>query len=307
MSRYTMGNTIERIRRQLNSTVRLELNVLGATLNDTATTLTTEYDHANSLRAGAVLSLGQELMKVISNNVTSKEVVVIRGWLDTRAHAHDLGAEILINPRFTRADIIEGIIQEVETWSPDIFKVADEVVSLAVASEGYEVSSTYANALGVIEVRRNYTEAESVVWPQIDYRLHRGRSATLTPTENSGLFIRLLPPGGAGYLPAASQILARYAVPYNAQDIESEQTDLVLDVGLDPSLLELIELGVKYRLMMDDEIPRSGRGMQDEPRRAEETPVGSTANVAQFMLQRYENRRNQEVMRLRTKYPFRSW
>lgn len=305
MSRYTMGNTIERIRRQLNSVVRLELNVLGASLNDTATTLTTEYDHANSLRPGAVLSMGQELMRVISNNPLSKEVVVLRGWMDTRAHTHDLGAEILINPRFTRADIIEAIIQEVESWNPDIFKVADEAYTIEVETRGVEVGAAYANAIGVVEVRRNFTEDDNNVWPEFPYTLHRGRSASLTPTEGSGMFIRFT--STTGYATQAGTVIARFAVPYDAQDIESEQTDLVLDVGMDPSLLELIELGVKSRLLMDEEIPRSGRGVQDEPRRAEEVPVGATMTTTQFLLQRYERRRNQEVFRLRTKYPFRAW
>ena len=64
MARTTVSETVERIRRQLNSTVRLEINVLGGSINTTDTTLSFSYDIANSLRNGAVLAIGNELMRV---------------------------------------------------------------------------------------------------------------------------------------------------------------------------------------------------------------------------------------------------
>lgn len=307
MSRSTVENTIERIRRQLASTVRMEINTLGSNVNTSAVTFPLTYDLANSVRSGGVLSIGTELMRVVSVNRVSKEVTVLRGWLDTNAEEHLSGDEVLINPRFTRSDIYDGIIQEIDSWAPDIFTTEDQLVTLAVDDQGFEVDSAHSNALGVIEVRRNYTEQESVVWPSIDFRLHRGASASITPNEGTGLFVRLLPANGGGRIRLSGSALARYAIPYDSAAITGEGTDLVTDVGIDAPLLELIEMGVKARLVMDDETPRGGRGIQDEPRRAEEVPPGSTAQLAQTMLQRYERRRSQEVIRLRTKYPFKAW
>ena len=305
MARTTVENTIERIRRQLNSTVRLEINTLGATLTTSTNPVTLNYDLSNSVRSGSVLSVGRELMRVISVNTSSKECTVIRGWQDSDAEAHDSGDEVLINPRFTRTDIYDAIIQEIDSWEPDLFKVVDDPETVAVEAQGFEIASAYSNALGVIEVRRNWTEENSVVWPTMPFTLHRGRSASLTPTEGSGLFIRFT--GNIGYTPAAGTVIARLAVPYDSSDITSEASDLVADVGMDAPLLELVEMGVKARLISDDETGRSARNAQDEPRRNEEVPVGAAMNAAQMALQRYERRRNQEVIRLRTRYPFRTW
>ena len=83
-------------------------------------------------------------------------------------------------------------------------------------------------------------------------------------------------------------------------------TDLA-DINISRPMLELIELGVKARLMMDDEIGHSARNAQDEPRRNQDVQPGEALNVAQMMLQRYERRRNIEVRRLRTSYPFQAW
>jgi len=305
MARTTVENTIERIRRQLNSTVRLEINTLGSTLTTTTNPVTLTYDLVNSLRPGAVLSVGRELMRVISINVNSKEVTVIRGWQDTDAQAHDLGDEVLINPRFTRADIYDAIIQEIDTWEPDIFKVTDELFTIAIEAEGVEISNANADAIGVIEVRRNFTEDDSTVWPQFPFMLHRGRSASLTPTSGSGLFVRFT--SNTGYAKAAGSVIVRLAVPYDSTLITDESIDLVSVLGMDLSLLELIELGVKARLINDDETGRSARNAQDEPRRNQDVPAGAALQLGQATLQRYERRRNQEVFRLRSKYQFKAW
>jgi hypothetical protein len=305
MARTTVENTIERIRRQLASTVRLEINTLGSTLTDSTTTFPLTYDVANSIRSGAVLSVGRELMRVITVNVSSKEVTVIRGWQDTNAAAHDTGAEVLINPRFTRFDIFDAIVQEIDSWSPDIFRVEDDTDDFPVEATGFEVPTAYVNALGVVSLRRNYTEDASAVWPDMPFKLYRGRSGSLTPTEGTGMYVRFTK--GLGYTTQAGAYAIRYALPYDTALIVDEDTDLVGDVGIDSPLLELVELGVKYRLLMDDENPRSGRGVQDEPRRTEEVPPGASMNQTQAVLQRYERRRNSEVLRLRTMHPFRSW
>jgi len=305
MARTTVENTIERIRRQLASTVRLEINTLGSSLTTSTLTFPLTYDLANSVRSGAVLSIGRELMRVVTVNVTSKEVTVIRGWQDTDAEAHASGDEVLINPRFTRFDIYDAIIQEIDSWNPDIFKVADAGGTFLTEATGFEVPAAYSAALGVIHVRRNFTEDSSLVWPETPFALHRGFSTNLTPTEGTGMYVRFTK--GIGYMPQAGSYAIRYAIPFDTSDITAESSDLVADVGLDSPLLELVELGVKYRLLMDDENPRSARSVQDEPRRNEEVPVGQSINQTQSVLQRYERRRNSEVLRLRTLYPFRSW
>lgn len=305
MARTDVENTIERIRRQLDSNLRLEVNTVAATMTTTTDPITFTYDLANSVRPGAVLSVGRELMRVVSINAAAKTANVIRGWQDSDAEAHAIGDEILINPRFTRLDIYDGIIQEIDSWQPDIFTHTDIGVTFASDAQGFEIPSANSNALGVIELRRNYTEEESLAWPEMPYTLQRGLTSSLTPTEGTGLYVRFTT--GIGRAPAAGSLAVRLAVPYDSSLITSEASDLVSDVGLDAPLLELVELGVKARLMMNAEYGRSGRGQQDEPRRAEETPPNTALTMAQATLQSYERRRHQEVDRMRRIYPYRAW
>ena len=303
MSRTDVSQTIERIRRQLNSTVRLEVNVLGGSLTTSETQLSFTYDLPNSLRSGAVLSLGTELMRVVNTNVSAKTADVIRGWQDSDPEAHALGDEVLINPRFNRFDIFDAIQQEIDSWEPDLFYIVDATWETTDATQGVEVPTANANALGVAYVRRNWdNDNDSPVWPEYRYDLHRGRPGSVTPGQASGLFIRFTE--GIGYA-STGDVIAGLAMPYTSDGI-TEATDLV-DLEITRSMIELIELGVKARLMGDDEIGHSARNAQDEPRRNQDVQPGEALSVAQSMLQRYERRRNMEIRRLRTRYPFRAW
>lgn len=302
MARTDVSQTIERIRRQLNSTVRLEVNVLGGSLTTGDTQLSFTYDLPNSLRAGAVVSVGTELMRVVSTSAAAKTADVIRGWQDSEPETHALGDEVLINPRFTRFDIFDAIVQEIDSWEPDLFYVDDVTWETTDDTQGVEIPTAYADALGVIYVRRNWDFDDSSVWPEYRYDVHRGRSASVTPTEASGLFIRFTESVGYAY---AGDVIAGLAMPFSTETI-TEDTDLV-DLNISRSMIELIELGVKGRLMADDEIGHSARNAQDEPRRNQDVQPGEAMSVAQSMLQRYERRKNMEVRRLRTRYPFRAW
>lgn len=303
MARTEVSQTIDRIRRQLNSTVRLEVNTLGGSITAGNTTLSFTYDLSNSLRAGAVLSIGTELLRVISVSTTAKTAVVLRGWQDTDPAIHAIGAEVMINPRFNRFDIYDSIIQEIDSWEPDLFTVTDVTWETTDSTQGVEVPLAQADAIGVTYVRRNWDDDDnSPVWPEYSYDLHRGRPTSLTPTGGSGLFIRFTDQLGYAY---NGDVIAGLCIPYDTTTI-TEATDLV-DIGVTSGQLELIELGVKARLMADDEIGRSARNAQDEPRRNQEVPPNAALSVAQQMLQRYERRRSTEVRRLRTKYPFKGW
>ena len=303
MARTDVTQVIERIRRQLESTVRLEITTLGSSLTTSTNPITLTYDLPNSLRAGAVLAVGTELMRVISTDPGAKEATVLRGYMDTDPEAHDSGDEVQINPRFTRFDIFDAIISEIDSWSPDIFTTQDWTTTVTDETQGVEVPAAYSEALGVISVNRNYTEDASTVWPHMGFTLYRGRSASLTPTEGTGMFIRFT--DNLGYAKRAGSIAVRMALPIDASTV-TEATDLA-SLFVTPGLLEVIELGVKYRLIADDETGRSARGPQDEPRRAEEVQGGQALSLAQTFLQRYEKRRAQEVRRLRTIYPFQQW
>lgn len=310
MARSTVSTIIERMRRQLASSIRMEINTFGALLpaDEVETTVTLSYDLANSLRSGAVLSAGRELMRVISVNVNAKEAYVIRAWQDSVLEVHAIGDEILINPRFTRFDIFDALIEEINSWSPDIFYASDHQFTIADDTQTVELPATFLPAIGVIRVRGQNASAasSSTTWPQMEFRLQRGAVGIWDQAVESGMQVRLLTGGTSQGRVAAGKVLVTLAMPFPTAGI-AETTDLVTDLGMADSMLDVLQLGIKYRLMGDDEFGATGRTTQDEPRRAEEVPPGAALQVSGSMLQRYERRKSLEVGRLRALYPMEQW
>jgi len=79
MARSTVGSVIDRTVRQLNSSIRNELNTLAVAVNTSATQLTLTFELTPAVRLGSVISVGLELMRVTHVDAATKTVNVIRG------------------------------------------------------------------------------------------------------------------------------------------------------------------------------------------------------------------------------------
>ncbi len=300
MPRDSVSSTIERVRRQLSSSIRMEINALAASVT-TGDTVTMKYDLQVSLRSGSVLSIGTELMRVISVNVASKEVVVLRGWQDTNTETHAADAEVLINPRFTRFDIFDAMTQEIASWTPDIFRVEYFAYASESNDEVIQIPTDQADAIGVISVRSNWTDGISQSWPERTFVLQRGQ-ANWPNVTNTGLQIRVTDNMGRLH---AGNVNIEVGVPFDYE--LDDEAELLSDRGITGGLLELLELGVKYRLMQDAEVARSQRNAQDEPRRAEEVPPNVAVSLASQYYEMYQRKRGIERRRILASYPLRQW
>jgi len=302
MARDTVSTIVDKIRRQLNSTVRLEITTLGVTCNATELVLTLGYDLADSIREGAVLSIESETVRVMSVDVAAKTVTVVRGFQDSEGAAHASGTEVQVNPRFTRFDIFDGVYDEMAGWEPDLWTTDLYETTVVDDQEVIELPAAHEDCIGVIEVRRNWTNTDSTSWPQAKYVLQRGTTAWTAATA-SGLLVRFTE--GNGYMQAGS-VMMTIARPYDLSTLAMD-TDIYTDLGVPYSYIELIALGVKMRLMGDDEHGRTARNAQDEPRRNEDVPAQASLTVAGQLAQRYERKRRNLVMTLRGRYPLRTW
>jgi hypothetical protein len=301
MSRSNVTTIIERIRRQLESSIRMETNALAVSLTVGAESITLKYPIEPSLRVGSIISLGTELVRVMAVNVASKEVTVLRGWQDTEPEAHLLNAEVLINPRFTRFDIFDAIIMEIESWSPDLFWIEFLLLETFDETGVIKLPVTSTQSIGVSRVRTDYSSNHQGSWPEVSFVLQRGPADWPEPGD-SGLVVRITDFGGYTRAGNAQVEVARV---FDTSSIVEDSDLATFEVT--SGLLELIELGVKMRLMADAETGRSQREAQDEPRRAEETPPGAVLTASDMTARRYMKRRNQEIHRLRARYPMRHW
>ena len=311
MARTTISQVIEDIRRELNSKHRYEVSVLGASLTavSTDTTVTLSYDLPPALIAGANLVVGQETMRVLSIDSAAKECVVIRGFDGSTIAAHALGVEVQINPRFTATDVWEALQDEVAGLPESLYRVDQYQATVTLGQDTIELPADWTNLYGLIDAREYITDPitttgiDRTSWPRIEGRVVRGVAATWTQGPTNGIYFRPKKrvSNYAGTA-IAGYVYFTAALPFDLSTFTTAQ-DIVTDFGMQASMLDVVKLGVKLRLMPDDEIGRSDRRGQDENRRASEVPVGASMSAWRIMNAQYMKRRQEEANRLRALYP----
>lgn len=299
MARSTVATFIERTRRQLDSGHRLEYNALNGDLDAVQTTITLLVEPATEIRFGDILAVELELMRVLTYNASSKQCTVRRGYLDTDGAAHDTGTEVVINPRFSTWDIYEALVDEVNSWGPQLFRVVAEELAVDAGSETIELPATFADMYHLLSVRRQwdgpYRDIQN--WPEVPVRVLRSTTSWSDATA-SGVRIRLLEGTAAGTL------VLNVAMPFTMSGVGLTD-DLVDDAGIPESYFDFLSMGVKLRLVQDGEWARHARDQQDDARRSAETPVGSAVQPLNFGYLTYTRRKQEEINKLRAAWPMR--
>lgn len=293
----TVADIVERVRWQLASSQRWEVNTLAEFMTDSQTTLTLNYDATPGLEVGSELSIDDETMRVMAV-ATDGELTVLRGWGGTTAGNHDEDAVVWINPRFTTAQIMDELESEIRGLPSSLFRVVGHQFTIAAGDGVYELPATFTGMYGVLDVRRNWTDDDTSAWPRLVCRVQRGDPTAWTDVNTSGVLLRYIDVtyAGSGYI--------EVAMPFALTTFLLE-TDLVSDCGLPASLLDVVELGVRIRLLFSQEAGRSQRMGQGEARNAEEVPAMAAAQGANALRVLYNKRKEEEVARLRALYPMR--
>lgn len=288
----------KRIRRQASKGYRYEQVQLLATINDSVATLATATALPKGLIAGSVLSADLELMLVTSVDRATNVVSVIRGYQDSIAATHSAPMLIDVSPRFTMLDVVDAMQNEMASWSPQLFYPASDTLTVATTAVTYELPAAWSDMVGVLEVLQSDVAGDITTWPRIPCKLIRGTATSFDGAPTSGMLLRFTEPIRSG------SMFITVARPYTPGTLTAT-TDLETDLFLTPGLRDLLAMGTKRRLMLDEVAGRVARQAQDESRRAEETPIGSLVPLSQMNTQLYNLRLTQEIHRLARKYPLR--
>jgi hypothetical protein len=301
MARSTVSVTIDRIRRQLSSGYRNEINTLASAVLSTDTSITLSYALTPNVAVGAMLSVGIELMRVVAVDEAAKTVTVIRAFHDSTAAAHNAGTEVWINSRFTGLDIYDAMLEEIGSYGPQLYQVVTEELTVADSQETVELPVSMAGCYGIIDAHRQWTDVgsttQSTAWPRANVRLVRYDPSAWSAFSTSGLALRFIDPVAAG------KVIVKAAIPYHTTFGVGQ--DLITHGGLQESMLDVLSMGIRLRLLQANEAGMSARTTQDEPRRAQEVPPGSLVQQGQVSQALYRNRKMEEINKLRSLYPVR--
>ena len=145
----TIGNLVDRVFREyLEPADSVEsYSYLTGGISDSDTTLAYSNDmfsveEEDSLDAGAIIEVGQELMFSTALNTVSNEITVTRGARGTTAAAHSAGDLIKIAPAFPRKSVYDAVSDQIKNLYPTLYAVETQALT---SGTGYRVLGNYGS------------------------------------------------------------------------------------------------------------------------------------------------------------------
>jgi hypothetical protein len=287
-----VSQLIEETKRHLYGSHRMSINRLAAGIVAGDTTITLEFDIVDAVR-GALLTIDDEILYIISSNAASKQATVIRGFMGTTAATHALAALVEVNPRFPRIYIKRALQQEIDSWGTRLFKVSASNISFSSTTRTYDLGVT--NFIDVLSI--DFTPYTGRTTRSNPYRwtISRDLDATLYASGSAVEFLGDYPTSGT----ARVRVSQKFDVSSwtDATDVES--------LGLSTSMLDIPPIGAAWRLMSTKEVGRTNMQAQPEPRRSEEVPAGHMASVAAQLKKLRDDRIEEERWTLLSRYPLK--
>ena len=297
----TLNDLVQVTKRRVLSDLREETDTLGANVSSGATTLSLGANQTlGSIRAATILEVDYELFLVTSQPSSPASIPVSPGFLGTTTAAHTAGALVTVNPRFPNADIVKAINEDLDDLSSPtngLFQMLEVTVTYNPVKVGYDLTGVNpANVIEIHEIRvQDYGPAAA--WPLLkprSYKVQRNADPSVFPSK---IALEMYDTGFPG-----RPMRIQYKAPYTTPLVNP--TDDVLNVtGLHTQAHDIPELGAALRLMEYRELKRSFSESQGEPRRAQETPVGSSLTADKGIMLRRTARIEAERSRLNQMWP----
>jgi len=320
----TIGDLVDRIYREyLEPVDSVETySYLTSGISDTETEISYDgnlfsVEEEDSLDAGAIIEVDQEIMYTTAlNNVTNK-ITVRRGQRGTTATVHAENAIIKIQPTFPRKNVYEAVVDQIKNLYPTLF--ATETIELT-ASTGYKLlgthgtdGDTYNYLVTPLKAISQYTDWQSgsdqtglkyngVAIEMIDLpnpftytddtQTERTKTYTTGPdVVHAVQFVDI----SAGHT---------VFVTFKKKFVEptSELTTLAT-VGLEIEYEPIIMTGAAAQLVVGKDISRLNTSYITEQLEAATSPVGSSNSISQSLLRYQQLLITQARSNLRSKYP----
>lgn len=293
----TVGSAITSARIRLRSTYKEKLNVLNGALADDAETVTFS-DDMGGLTPGSYFGVDEELFFIRTK--TGQQATVLRAQLGTTAAEHADGSVVEVRPKHAaRGLLLNHLYEEIRSWGSNLFRIDQTTVVGAQDVRGYDTGLVdQTECLRVLQVTVAPLSGDtSAEWEPIPWDLMRRPPTTLAVAGNVAITI-------GSVMSEARDLNVEYAAPFDLSTFVAS-TDLVDDVGLVASMIDVAWLGACHRAL--SEVPRTEISGGAEGRSAEDVPAGQITAVRQDIFRDYTRRRAEESERLKLLYPPRGF
>lgn len=290
---------IEGTRFRLMSGHQEQLNRLDAGYVAGSGSMSFEFDIAG-IRQGAVISVGTSTFYVWEASTTLKTAVIQAGWDGTADQDWPAGTIVRVAPRFTDAQILRAINEEINDLSSPsngLFQIGTTELTYDSALVGYDLSLA-PNMISPIELRVE-NPGSFKEWTRIPS--HKFRIVKGAPTGEEGfesgmaLFLYDMWAGATG-----DRLHLTYRKGFNNL---SNSFSTKIATGLPASAWDIPPIGAAISLMAGREIKRSFVESQGDSRRATEVGAGASAQSVNALRLLRQQRITAEKQRLDGFYP----
>ena len=296
----TFSDLIEKTSRRLLSGVMEQTVQLVADYTAGESTITVSGGFSGAIQAGARLSIDLEVFYVTSTTTSGGSIGVIGGYEGSTQANHASGAQVHINPRFSKFDIgvaINDDLLDLSSPMNGLGQIGGVDVTYIPAYAGYDLGSGFDGLSSkVLEVSWK-TVPPTRTFPLMrrgQWRVIRNQSDTSAfPSGNGIIVYDSAQPG----FPIRVQYLSPFAPLVNLTD------DVTAVAGLSNTAVDIPPLGAAIQLMQPREIKRNFFESQPDPRKAPEIPPNSVANSFAKLEQQRQKRIDAECDRIMRAYP----
>lgn len=253
------------------------------------TSFTAAADTIDSISRG-LIEIDDELLLVKSFEASSRVVQVMagvngRGVEGTTAASHAAGSLITADPKYPRMRIKEAVNDVLQSLYPQLCVFATtEITNISVV---YEYGMP-ADALDVWAVSDSLVGPTQVWMQGLNYRFNPTADTTAFPTGKS---VQLFDPVTPG-----QTMLIKYTKAPSA--LSANTDDFTATTGLPDRCVDMVVWGACARLFPGYEAARLQQSSIEATERAPLVPPGSASTVAKFYLAMYQQRLEEERMRM---------
>lgn len=242
MSDYLVGDIVDRcLNTWLLGTYSAQYNTLGADITATTTELDCSLP-VGEIGRGSFIAIDDELASVIERDATNNRIVVVRGVRGTLAATHTQDTAIEVNPRFPRYMVRTAMREELDSWPESLYAAKQFTAELASCAGTIPVAETVDNfpVRHVVRVRRASLSTS-------DARLRLTDGWAYEPDLDGGGTIMLDVEAAT-----TTSFTVTAACAFRSEQIleVGDECDLLDDVGLVAGMVEILELGAAYRLLI---------------------------------------------------------
>ena len=274
-------------------------------------------EEEDSLDAGAIIEVGQEIMYTTALNNVTNTITVRRGQRGTTAAAHSANAIIKLQPTFPRKNVYEAVVDQIKNLYPTLF--ATETIELT-ASTGYKLlgthgtdGDTYNYLVTPLKAISQYTDWQSgsdqtglkyngVAIEMIDlpnpftYTDDTSTERTKTYTTGPDVVHAVQFVG----ISAGHTIYVTFKKKFIAPTAEA---NTLASIGLEEEYEPIVMTGVAAQLMAGKDIKSVDARYITEQIAQANFPVGSANSISQGLLRYQQLLIQQARSNLRSKYP----